>query len=304
MQTYDYQGKAAVARASPPPAANMAKATKSTTILSPSSIQPLSSYSGDMKRAAAKRTEEWADRPATVRRKETEKHVKRPLNSFMLYRSAYITVAKAQYPYSRQNDLSTIVAMSWHKEGQELHKVYDAYANIERCNHHSAYPRYKFSPQKLKIQKGGNNRKEEPMPISVDACSFDSCWPAASPVHSCALAPSPVSGELMAWQPIFLPMQSTGSYNGYGNHTIYGQIAGNSVPWPSAMTPSVFRGQYGATWAPTIGSMAFPTMPTPNGLPMADPSCSTEEMLASVNYTMPLQDPSYCIYCGRLCTSS
>jgi len=107
MQTCDYQGKAAVAKASRPSAANTAKATKSATLLSPSSIQPLSSYSDNIQRAAAKRTEEWVNRPTNVRRKETEKqdgYVKRPLNSFMLYRSAYITVAKAQYPYSRQND--------------------------------------------------------------------------------------------------------------------------------------------------------------------------------------------------------
>jgi hypothetical protein len=301
VQTCDYQGKAAVAKASRPSAA---KATKSTGLRSSSLIQPLSSYSDDIKRAAAKRTEERVTRPADVRRKETEKqdgYVKRPLNSFMLYRSAYITVAKEHYPRSKQNDLSVIVATSWHKEDQELHELYEVYANIERCNHHAAYPEYKFSPKKLNIQKGGTNQEEEARPISENTCRYQL---AAGPVHSCALVPSPASGELTAWQPIFLPMQPAGWYGGHGKHTNYCQIAGNRVPWPSAMAPPGFRVHYGPTWEPTMGSMAFPTMPTLNRLPIADPCWKAAEMPASVNYAMPLHDPSCCIYCGYPCTLS
>ena len=47
-----------------------------------------------------------------------------------------------------------------------------------------------------------------------------------------------------------------------------------------------------------MDSMAFPTVPNTNGLPVANPSWSGAEMLAGagVNYAMPAHDPSYCGY--------
>jgi hypothetical protein len=79
----------------------------------------LSDYSDDVIHAAAKRTEEWVNRPADVRWRETEQrhgYIARPLNSFMLYRFAYIPEAKARYSQSKQQELSAIVADSWRRE--------------------------------------------------------------------------------------------------------------------------------------------------------------------------------------------
>jgi hypothetical protein len=304
MRTCDHRGQAAVVQASRPPSANTAKGRKSRTLVCLSSNRPLSDYSDDVIHAAAKRTKEWVNRPADVRWRETEQrhgYIARPLNSFMLYRSAYIPEAKARYSQSKQQELSAIVADSWRRESQKVRQAYEAYAMIERRNHHEAYPKYKFSPKKLSMKKGDTRSKEEPRTISGDVCGCGSCRLAAvanknqawdtpsSSIDTDASGQLTAPGAFAAWQPILLPMQPTLWQDQYGNHAVQCQVAGNNLLWPSVMSPSLFLGPYSAPWQPPMGSMAFPTMPNTNGLPVTNPSWSGAEMLAGagVNYAMP-----------------
>jgi hypothetical protein len=181
---------------------------------------------------------------------------------------------------------------------------------IERRNHHEAYPEYKFSPKKLTMKKGDTSSEEALRTISEDVYSCGGCplaaaanknqaWDTTScPIDTDASVQSTAPGAFAASQPTLLPMQPTLWQDQYDNHAVHYQVAGSNVLWPSVMTPSLFLGPYSASWEPSMGSMAFPTMPNTNGLPVADPSWGGAEMLvgAGVNYAMPAHDPSCCGY--------
>jgi hypothetical protein len=300
----------AVVQANGPPAANTTKAP-----INSSPNRPLSDYSNDLNRTAAKRIEEWVNRPAEVRWRETKQrdgYVVRPLNSFMLYRSAYIAEAKARYSQPQQQKLSAILAESWRNERPEVHEKYQAYARTESRNHHEAYPEYRYSPKRLEIEKQHKEKtspEEELRSISGDDCRCDSCQFTAArsknqfwdttlcqidrDVSMRSTAPS----EFATWQPIFLPMQPTLWQDQYGNHAVHYQVAGSNDLWPSTMTPSLYLGPDSATWELPMGSMGFTTMSNTNSLPVADPSWSGAEILAGVGvnyqYAMPAHDPSY-----------
>ena len=95
--------------------------------------------------------EAWVNRPADVRRKEAEKrngYITRPMNSFMLYRSAYAERAKAWCLQNNHQVVSSVAGESWPLEPPEVRDRFNDYAKIERINHQNAHPTYKFSPSK------------------------------------------------------------------------------------------------------------------------------------------------------------
>ncbi|KAF2089132.1 hypothetical protein K490DRAFT_38767, partial [Saccharata proteae CBS 121410] len=95
--------------------------------------------------------EEWVNRPASVRRTEVEKrkgYVTRPMNSFMLYRSAYAERTKQWCLQNNHQVVSSVSGESWPLEPPEIREQYNDYAKIERINHQNAHPDYKFSPSK------------------------------------------------------------------------------------------------------------------------------------------------------------
>jgi len=104
--------------------------------------------------------EEWVTRPAEVRMKEVEKrngYVTRPMNSFMLYRSAYADRTKLWCLQNNHQIVSSVSGESWPLEPPEVREQYNEYAKIERDNHQKAHPGYKFSPSKT--QGPGKKRK-------------------------------------------------------------------------------------------------------------------------------------------------
>jgi hypothetical protein len=95
--------------------------------------------------------EEWVNRPADVRRREVEKrngYITRPMNSFMLYRSAFAERAKSWCLQNNHQVVSSVAGESWPLEPPEIRELYNEYAKIERINHQNAHPTYKFSPSK------------------------------------------------------------------------------------------------------------------------------------------------------------
>jgi hypothetical protein len=113
--------------------------------------------------------EEWVNRPADVRRDEAEKrngYITRPMNSFMLYRSAYAERAKAWCAQNNHQIVSSVAGESWPLEPSGIRDLYNEYAKIERINHQNAHPTYKFSPSKAaappKKRKGEWSDDEEP----------------------------------------------------------------------------------------------------------------------------------------------
>ncbi|KAL8782489.1 MAG: hypothetical protein Q9213_005328 [Squamulea squamosa] len=74
--------------------------------------------------------------------------IKRPSNSFMLYRSAYGDRVKALYPQNNHQIISRICGASWKMETSDVTEKFKMYYEMEKENHAKAHPTYKFSPAK------------------------------------------------------------------------------------------------------------------------------------------------------------
>ena len=116
----------------------------------PAIDQPLSLLTQDYK-TPVRDMGLWVNRPVETRLAEVEKkkgYVSRPMNSFMLYRSAYAERVKQFCKENNHQVVSQVTGTSWPLEPQEIRGMYERYANIERDNHAAAHPNYKFAPNK------------------------------------------------------------------------------------------------------------------------------------------------------------
>ncbi|KAI5251281.1 hypothetical protein E4T42_04492 [Aureobasidium subglaciale] len=105
--------------------------------------------------------EAWANRPVETRRAEVAKanKIARPMNRFMLYRSAYAERTKKWCDQNNHQIVSKVTGQSWKKlEPKEIKDYYDRLATIERENHQRAFPDYKFSPAKAMPKKKNPKR--------------------------------------------------------------------------------------------------------------------------------------------------
>ncbi|KZM22763.1 hypothetical protein ST47_g6081 [Ascochyta rabiei] len=135
----------------PTPKARKTKAAKGEKPKTPKLTAPLSILTDSQHHIPVKDMAAWVNRPAEVRRKEAEKrngYITRPMNSFMLYRSAYAERAKSWCLQNNHQVVSSVAGESWPMEPPEIRDRYNEYAKIERINHQSAHPTYKFSPSK------------------------------------------------------------------------------------------------------------------------------------------------------------
>lgn len=138
-------------RPKPTPKSKKAKTCKSEKPKTPKLTAPLSVLTKDMASIPVRNMEEWVNRPPEIRRKEVEKrngYVTRPMNSFMLYRSAYAERTKQWCLQNNHQVVSSVSGESWPMEPPEVRELYNEYAKIERINHQNAHPTYKFSPSK------------------------------------------------------------------------------------------------------------------------------------------------------------
>ncbi|KAH5617334.1 hypothetical protein HBI23_258560, partial [Parastagonospora nodorum] len=114
---------------------------------------PLSVCTADLGDVSARDMAGWITRSASIRRREArqrEGHVARPLNSFMLYRSAYLKRARAWCRQNKEQVLSQVIAASWKMEPPEVRERYEQFAKLERLNHSKAHPTYKYAPQRAR----------------------------------------------------------------------------------------------------------------------------------------------------------
>ncbi|KAJ8116263.1 hypothetical protein OPT61_g2291 [Boeremia exigua] len=135
----------------PTPKARKAKVAKGEKVKTPKLTAPLSVLTETLRHIPVKDMEAWVNRSADVRCKEAEKrngYVTRPMNSFMLYRSAYAERAKAWCLQNNHQIVSSVAGESWPLEPPEVRDRFNEYAKIERINHQNAHPTYKFSPSK------------------------------------------------------------------------------------------------------------------------------------------------------------
>jgi hypothetical protein len=115
--------------------------------------------------------EEWVNRSVETRQKEVEKrngYVTRPMNSFMLYRSAYAERTKQWCVQNNHQIVSSVSGESWPLEPPAIRELYNEYAKIERINHQNAHPTYKFSPSKTPVpprKRKGEFPDDEPSDV-------------------------------------------------------------------------------------------------------------------------------------------
>lgn len=93
----------------------------------------------------------WVNRSLEERKAEVFKkkgHVTRPMNSFMLYRSAYSQRTKAWCTANNHQVVSSVSGASWPMEPETIRSFYNDLSKIEREKHSAAFPNYKFQPAK------------------------------------------------------------------------------------------------------------------------------------------------------------
>ncbi|KAK6353739.1 hypothetical protein TWF730_008167 [Orbilia blumenaviensis] len=113
--------------------------------------RPLSELTKDISGLPVRDMEKWVHRSIEERRREVEKrdgHVARPMNSFMLYRSAFAERTKQWCLQNNHQVVSSVSGASWPLEPAWIREKYNELARIERINHQAAHPGYKFSPSK------------------------------------------------------------------------------------------------------------------------------------------------------------
>lgn len=126
--------------------------------------RPLSELCKDWTHITVTDIEAYVNRSAEERRKEVEDakdpgKVKRPMNSFMLYRKAYQHVTKEFYLHNNHQFVSQVCGDSWKLETDDIVKQFKQWAALERVNHANAHPGYKFRPSKAGAIKASTKRK-------------------------------------------------------------------------------------------------------------------------------------------------
>ena len=106
----------------------------------------------------------YVNRSAEDRMKEVEtgrvpRRVKRPLNSFMLYRKAYQGRVKEWYLQNNHRIVSQVCGTSWSLEPEHIKQQYDAWARLERIYHRNAHPGYEVFP----IESGASKSPLHPV---------------------------------------------------------------------------------------------------------------------------------------------
>ncbi|PYH42097.1 HMG-box domain-containing protein [Aspergillus saccharolyticus JOP 1030-1] len=120
--------------------------------------KPLSELTKHLTHIPIKDMESWVHRSAEIRRQEVAKKagkIARPMNSFMLYRSAYAERAKEWFSQNNHQVVSEAAGDSWKLEPPAVRGLYEHLATVEKNNHLKAHPGYKFSPAKDKKKRAG-----------------------------------------------------------------------------------------------------------------------------------------------------
>ncbi|KAE8144447.1 hypothetical protein BDV25DRAFT_166828 [Aspergillus avenaceus] len=131
---------------------------------------PLSELTKHLTHVPIRDMESWVHRPIEVRRQEVARKdgkVARPMNSFMLYRSAYTERTKKWLGQNNHQVVSVAVGRSWRMEPPEIRDKFEILANIEKKNHVKAHPGYRFSPKK--DHRRGDDRRSSRLGNTPDS---------------------------------------------------------------------------------------------------------------------------------------
>jgi len=163
--------------------------------------QPLSILTKEFKHVEVHDIEAYVNRSAEQRRKEVDEgkvpgKVKRPMNSFMLYRKAYQNRAKEWCLQNNHQVVSQVCGDSWPQEPDVIKDQFSEWARIERLNHQNAHPGYKFSPTKPGAAKAKRKQSED---LSDESELSDFEWQGGSSRRSKKPRPSPRIDQPVAY---------------------------------------------------------------------------------------------------------
>jgi hypothetical protein len=201
----------------------------------------------DYENIPVKDMDAWVNRSAEVRQMEVEKRkgkITRPMNSFMLYRSAYADRTKVWCLQNNHQVVSSVSGESWPKEPKEIRDLYTDYARIERDNHQKAHPGYKFSPSKAgTVNRKRRDTSEEEEPSDLD--DLDSEW---KPSRSKALRANMAKGTTpgATWQmgsTTYSSPDRAMTSNRFPEYSTY-QHSNPGKPLPVPMRHEQLYGQY------------------------------------------------------------
>ncbi|CAG7962089.1 unnamed protein product [Penicillium nalgiovense] len=119
---------------------------------------PISQLTESFHTTPIKDMDAWVSRSASERQDEVRKKngkISRPMNSFMLYRSAYAERTKRLVGASNHQIVSKIAGQGWKLEPAGIRQKYEDLAKLERDNHAATHPDYKFSPNKAAATPSG-----------------------------------------------------------------------------------------------------------------------------------------------------
>ncbi|KAG4432217.1 hypothetical protein IFR05_012298 [Cadophora sp. M221] len=188
------EGRSRVAKSPKPKRAKSAKVKVESKSDKPLT-EPLSIATKDWDHIPIADIETYVNRSAEERRKEVENgkipgKVKRPMNSFMLYRKAYQKRTRDWCLENNHQIVSRVCGKSWPLEPEHIKTQFSEWARIERINHQNAHPGYKFSPSKPGGAKGSKRKvSEEPATDDSDLDDFD--WQNTSKRSAKKHRPSP-----------------------------------------------------------------------------------------------------------------
>lgn len=153
-----------VARVRRNPRVRKAATEKAEKPIVPKLNQPLSQLTDGYHHLPVRDMESWVNRSEVVRREEVNKrggYITRPMNSFMLYRSAYAERTKLWCLQNNHQVVSSVSGESWPLEPEGIRCKYNELAKIERINHQAAHPGYKFSPSKSQLSRKRKGKEND-----------------------------------------------------------------------------------------------------------------------------------------------
>ncbi|KAJ5333210.1 High mobility group [Penicillium brevicompactum] len=129
---------------------------------------PLSQLTASFHSTPIRDMVEWAHRSVEDRLEEVRNKngkICRPMNAYLLYRSAYTARAKVLVGANNHQIVSKVTGSSWHMEPEDIQRKYQELARIERDNHAAAHPDYKFAP----LKNNAGTRRDSGMSAIVPA---------------------------------------------------------------------------------------------------------------------------------------
>lgn len=217
--------------------------------------RPLSELTKDWTHVPVVDIESYVNRSAEERRREVDEgkfpgKVKRPMNSFMLYRKAYQNRTKDWCLQNNHQVVSQVCGDSWPLEPESVKEQFSEWARIERQNHQNAHPGYKFSPAKPGAAKSTPKRKASREQVSEESDLEDFEWQSAHPRSSKKQRSTPVQEQTVPYpttRPAYqYPSRESSiepNYGGYNKSSYQASNPGKPIP-PQYDQANLDPGQY------------------------------------------------------------